>query len=201
MTEQPKSWAWYRIGFVSAGSSQASGNDGAVPCLNHRPAVVFATGTGRGLEVDFFEAIGSDIPDEHVARLAIEAEAPGIAKTVGPYFLPGPGLADERIRWRNGIWFAAVVIDIHIDAKDLAKQIVQRLRPLASFVWRASVAGGYVEVAVGTELELPRVMCVVGLIKASARPSRNPGRPHLGRRETPATERSRSCRTPPELSV
>src|SRR5262245_31935409 len=76
---------------------------GGIVTLEAIPAVVHAAGSAGGLEVDFLEAVLSDVGDEQVAGAAIEREAPRIAQSEVPDFLCGGHAARERIARRDGV--------------------------------------------------------------------------------------------------
>ena len=46
------------------------------------------------------------VADPHVARGAIEAEAPGVAQTVCPDLAARACLVDEWVAGRNGVWLS-----------------------------------------------------------------------------------------------
>ena len=126
----------------------------AVQPFHLSPAVIFAADARRGLEVDFLERVLADVADPEVAGRAVEAEAPRIAQTVRPDLAARAGALGERIRRRNGVRRA--VIDV--DAQDLAEELIEVLGVVVRIAAGAAVAGADVEIAVGSELQLPAVV-------------------------------------------
>src|SRR4030095_1536106 len=87
------------------------------------PAMVFAAMD----DVHFLDAILPDISQPQIAGETIEAEAPRIAKTVGPDFRLHAGLATKRIVGGNGIRRAGLRV-IHVNAQQFSEQELQVLR-------------------------------------------------------------------------
>jgi hypothetical protein len=92
------------------------------------------------------------VGDVEVARAAIVAPAPRVAKPVGPDLVE-PRDADERVRRR-----ARVRRRVHVDAKHLAEQPAEILPGLLRVVAEAAVAHAEVQVAVGSEGDVPAVV-------------------------------------------
>src|SRR2546423_222417 len=119
--------------------------------LQHVPAVVRATPELNPVprDVDLLPLRLSDVPDVEIARLAIERKAPRIAQPRGP---------DLRAK---GVVRRDQVRTIDVQAQQLAEQHAQVLRVVVRVAAPTSVAGGCVQLAVGTELELSPVVVVV----------------------------------------
>ncbi len=134
----------------------AGGRVVAVGALRDAPPVVRAAGGARGLEVDLLPRVLPDVADEEVARLAVEREPPGIAQAVGPDLgtRRGRGRSCERIGGRDAIGRKCP----HVDAKNLPEQGRQALPVVIGISPAPAVPHPDVEVAVGTERELPAVV-------------------------------------------
>jgi hypothetical protein len=136
-----------------------------VQALAAVPAVVAAAGRPGHLEVDLLVEILSDVSDVEIAGLAVEAEAPGVAQTVGPDLVRAGagGGRGEGIGGRDGVGSAAV----DVDAQELAEQGVDVLPVLEGIAAAAAVAGADVQIAVRPELEIAAV--VIGLARVRDR--------------------------------
>src|SRR5437879_3472939 len=130
--------------------------------LPQRPTVVRAPCESCSLEVDLLPRVLADVSDVEVAGRSIEAEAPGVAKTVSPDFTPS-ARAKVWVAGRNRVPPRRA----HVDSKHLAEQscealaIALRCVPGAAVTAAATVAHADVEQAVRTELDQAAV--VVGL--------------------------------------
>ncbi len=110
------------------------------------------------VEVEFLDSVLTDVADPHVAVLAIEAEAPRVAKADHPQL----GEATEgRLSRRDCVVAQCVsreVITVDVDAKHLAEQHVRVLRAVARVPCSAAVAGCDVQVTVGAEVDRATVV-------------------------------------------
>ena len=90
----------------------------AILPLHVTPAVIAAFFDS----VHFLVIRAAYIPYPKLARLPVHADAPWVAKAVGPNFGPGAVLGlDKRIVRRDGIG-PAVFTAVHIDSQDLAQE-------------------------------------------------------------------------------
>jgi hypothetical protein len=128
--------------------------------LDDVPAVIVPARVARALMVDLLPAGLADVADEEIAVLPVEAEAPRIAKAVGPDLVARRGVAvDEGVR--RGDQRRTV----HVEAQDLPQERARALRVTFGISGRAAaVAGGSVEVAVGTEGEHAAVVVRGGVV-------------------------------------
>ena len=123
------------------------------------PAVVPATGRARRLPVDLLARVLANVSNEEVARGAVEAEAPRVPEPVGPDLSSRAGCQTEWIAGRDRVGRAAV----HVDAQDLAEERVQPLRVVGGVSYFSSISDRDVEVAIGSELQLPAVVAELGV--------------------------------------
>ena len=101
-------------------------------------------------QLDELPEILPHVPDPGLSGDRIEAEAPWIAKTVGPDLLPGPGHADEGIVLGNGIG-PARVRPLHVEPHHDRQQVVHVLTGVLPIGASGAVSGGNVEVPVRTD--------------------------------------------------
>ena len=122
-----------------------AGADRAFP---DSPAIVAA----EGHDVDLLARALAHVADVELARsAAVEGEAPWVAHANGEDLVAPGRRAEERIaRWRR-IGRLAAVRKIHVDAQDLAEQLVDVLRTVAGIVAGAAIAHPDVEEPVGAE--------------------------------------------------
>ena len=110
--------------------------------------------------MDRFPKLPTDIADEQLACLAVEAHPPGVAEAKRPNLRPRPLHADERIILRDAILLSARLVAIHVDPQDRGEEIGNIL-PRFEGVGRVrvgGVAGGDVEHAIGTEVDVAAVV-------------------------------------------
>src|SRR4051794_36707404 len=129
-------------------ASAASGI--AVRCFHYIPPVVDSASraAGRRGDIDFFKLFLSHVGDIEIARLAVKTEAPGIAQTEAPDF---PTLAAVTCKWigrRNTIGRCTLR---HVDAQQLAQQLIAVLRPIGRVTSSATIAKTDIEKAIGSE--------------------------------------------------
>jgi hypothetical protein len=101
------------------------------------PAIVPAAGGPGRLEVDLLVEILPDVPDVEIAGLPVEAEAPGVAQTVGPDLVRAGarGGRGEGVGGGDAVGGAAV----DVDAQELAEQGVDVLPVLEGIAAAAAV--------------------------------------------------------------
>ena len=114
-----------------------------VGALHHGPAMI----TAPADQLDELPEILTHVPDPRLSGDRIEAEAPWIAKTVGPDFLPRPGYADEGVVLGNGIG-PARVRPLHVEPHHDRQQVVDVLAGVLPVGGTGAVPGSDVEVAV-----------------------------------------------------
>mgnify|MGYP005853273031 CR=1 FL=1 len=105
----------------------------------------------------------ADIAKPEIARLAVKAHPPGVAKTVGPDFWPCRAASDHRIKERV-IGRDAVgprrIGAIHVDSQDGRVNVADVLAIALRVRWvrRGSVSRGDVKVPIGPELQIAAVV-------------------------------------------
>ena len=104
----------------------------------------------EGWKLTSSRAFLADVGDEEIAGLPVEAEAPGVAKAVGPDLRQRALGVPERIRRRNRVRRAAV----HVEPQDLSEEHAEVLRAIAGIAAATAVPEADVQVAIGTEREL-----------------------------------------------
>lgn len=129
------------------------------PALQTVPAVVEAQGRACRVKIDLLPGVLADVADVDVAGCAVEGEAPRVAQPDGPN-LVGACLADEGVIGRDGVGVAS----IDVEAQDCPQQRRGVLTVLLGVAAAAAVAQPDVEIAVGSEEDLPTVVVALGLV-------------------------------------
>ena len=114
-----------------------------VRALHHGPAVIAAPAD----QLDELPEILPHVPDPGLSGDRIEAEAPRVAKAVGPDLFPGAGHADEGVVRGDGIGSAGVR-PLHVEPHHDRQQVVHVLAGVLPVGGTGAVPGGDVEVAV-----------------------------------------------------
>src|SRR5438093_12575559 len=89
--------------WLSAGAGVVAGET-----FPHVPAIVLPTLTAGWLAVDLLVLVLPYVGVVQVARLTIDAEAPGIAQTIGPDLSPRSGLTRKWVARRVGVGTAMI---------------------------------------------------------------------------------------------
>ena len=160
MTEQrPPACAYSARGKHEAGRiAEARIVAGAARALPDPPAVVAAEGD----DVDLLDRALAHVAGVEVAGAAVEGEPPRVAEAVG-VDLVRPGVAPKNGLLGGEEYGTGPFRSIHVDAENLAEQLVDVLRAVAGIVARAAVAHPDVEEAVRAELHHAAVVVREGL--------------------------------------
>ena len=158
------------------GARLALGVEDVAP-LGEAPAVV-----GPLLDqVDLLPEVLAVLADPELARLAVEAQPPGIAQAVGPELGPGAGAVDERVVLRHAVVPARVGV-IDVDPQHGRQQVVEGLAGQVGVGVAGAVARGDVEIAVVAEGEVAAVVAVGGPLDDER--ASTPGRCRCGGRRS-----------------
>src|SRR2546428_4642170 len=93
--------------------------------LHEAPAVVLAPRARGRLEVHLLPLVLTDVGDEEIPELPVEAEPPQVAETVRPDLGPRARRAPEGVGRRDRVGSGAV----HVDAEDRAEELTEILAP------------------------------------------------------------------------
>src|SRR5262245_41986372 len=145
---------WWRESRRVAGGSVVA----VRPFQNAPPEIQPFAGIRRRRHVDFFPRVLADLSDIKITGLAVERKAPRIAEAPRPGFWHEGRIADEWVVCGNGISARAV----DVDPQDLPVEDFLALAILLRVAAAAAVADGYVELAVGTKLQLSAVVIAKG---------------------------------------
>src|SRR5439155_18303005 len=104
--------------------------------LHAAPAVVLASRARGRLEVHLLPLVLTDVGDEEIPELPVEAEAPRVAETERRDLGPRARRAPEGVGCRDRVGSGAV----HVDAEDLAEELTEVLGAVAGVAPAASVA-------------------------------------------------------------
>ncbi len=170
MIEKPTPWPYSATGSVRPAVAQPLDGRKAVRALARIPAVVAVALD----EVDFLEPVLAHVADPQVARLAVEAPAPGIAEAERVDFRAvldaGAVHVAERV---CGEWIAirtagdavgcAARARVHVDAQHLAEQRARVLPVAVRVAGTAAVAEPEVEEPVRPEGQVAAIVVGGGL--------------------------------------
>ena len=138
------------------GARLALGDEDVAP-LGEAPAVVAPLLD----QVDLLPEVLAVLADPELARLAVEAQPPGIAQAVGPDLGPGAGAIDERVVLGHAVVPARVGM-IDVDPQHGRQQVVEGLAGQVGVGAAGAVSRGDVEKAVVAEGEVAAVVAVGG---------------------------------------
>ena len=103
---------------LAAGHGQVF-KPGAACALYRGPSIVFAAGTGRGLEVELFAIVVPGIRDVEVAGPVVEGETPRVPESKGPDFRAELVVGDEGIAGGD---LVGLGLGLDINAQYLSQQ-------------------------------------------------------------------------------
>src|SRR4051794_23707411 len=123
--------------------------------LGQAPAVIAALLD----QVNLLPEILTVLADPELARLAVEAEPPGIAQAVGPELGPGAGASDEGVVPGYAVVPARVGV-IDVDSQHGRQQVIQGLPRHVCVRAAGAVSRRDVEEAVVAEVKVAAIVAV-----------------------------------------
>src|SRR2546428_13883168 len=121
--------------------------------LHEAPAVVLAPRARGRLEVHLLPLVLTDVGDEEIPELPVEAEPPRVAETERPDLGPRARRAPEGVRCRDRVGSGAG----HVDAEERAEELTEILGAAAGIAHTAPITHANIEEAVPPQRELPAV--------------------------------------------
>ena len=116
------------------------------------------------LEVDLFVCVLTDVGNHQrahpAARRVVEAKLPGVAQAKRPDLTERVYriTVNERVVFGNSVAASIIVIDVDVDAQHLAEERAGILREVHRIAAAATVAHADVQVAIGSEHQMPAVV-------------------------------------------
>src|SRR5512135_917293 len=114
------------------------------------PSEILSAGAGDRLKIDLLPQVLAYIADPEITGNAVEAEPPRVPDAQCPDLRPGIRIPYEWI----ARWYGIRCPAIHIDPKDLSKQLERILCPVAGVSCRSAIAHPDIEVAIRTEIQI-----------------------------------------------